>query len=96
MRMPLPMENHTNEIFNQPCQYTNLEDELRDINIQLKTALSQTEWRVYTLLYTQHYSEDEVMKTMDFHPVAGRKILTKIKQNIKKVSIALVHEKTRG
>lgn len=94
LRMPLPLENHSNEVLSHECKYLDLEKELEDIHTQLKKDFSVTEWKIYELLYIQHNSEEQVIKLMNFHPATGAKIIFKIKQNIKKIGKKVIQTQT--
>lgn len=66
VKLPLPIENHTQEINNAPHQEINYNTTIPLLQKRLKIVLSPTEWKIYQLCYIDFKTDREVAQLMDF------------------------------
>jgi len=66
-KMPLPLENHSNEIQNVfQKDYTDIELAAEKLHKKMKEILKPNEWSIYKFLYIEHKSELEAAKLMGY------------------------------
>ncbi len=88
-KMPLPLDNHINEIFSMPDTSTNIEDQVIDLHKRMKVVLTPSQYRIYTYLYIDGLEDNEVARIMNYKTKEkdknpGYKILC----NVKKIIVA--------
>ncbi len=66
VKMPLPLENHAQEVSNLPDVNGNLETEMEHLHFKLKDVLTKSEWEIYYRLYILHKSDEETAKELGF------------------------------
>lgn len=66
VKIPLPLENHSQEIFKSSSEDCDLESNFKRLNKALETHLKPTEWKVYQYLYIENLSEEETAKKMGY------------------------------
>lgn len=80
VQLPLPIENHTQEVNNQPHQNLDYDKSIPKLNQRLKVYLKPIEWRVYSLCYIENKSDKEVAEIMDFKYEKSHKRYKRISQ----------------
>lgn len=92
-RLPVALENHTNEAYNRPDQTTDLEHAIGGLHEKMKEVLTKSEWEIYRRLYVEHKSEEEAAQELGFKTTErGRKMGYKRIRQVK----TLVLKKARG
>lgn len=86
-KLPVSMENHTQEIYNKPSQELNIDDGVEDIHSKLKNKLKPNEWIFYSKVYIEHKSELEAAKALGYKTTeknrdAGYKQIKNLKKSI--------------
>lgn len=66
IKIPLPLENHEQEVFNMHEDKVDLQKNILKIHEKMKESLRPIEWRVYNYLYIQNLSEEEAAKKMGY------------------------------
>jgi RNA polymerase sigma factor (sigma-70 family) len=64
IKLPLPLENHSQEVFNlqsHNCDYQKAEERL---HIEMKKKLKENEWVVYQLMYIENLTDVQIAKKM--------------------------------
>lgn len=85
IKLPLPMENHLQEVFDMPCESLDIDKSSENLHEKMLKILRPNEAKVYKLLYIEHKSEEEVSSIMEFKSSErGRKSGYKQLGNIKK------------
>lgn len=87
IKLALPIDNHSNEVFNIKGQNIDIEETAKNIHERMKSLLNLHEFKVYTLLFIKNLTEEQVAKTMKYKTneagrKAGYRILNAIKKNI--------------
>lgn len=88
IKLPLPMENHTKEIDQHHDTSIDFDASIKKLNALLKTSLSDTHYAVYTMLFFEHKTEEEVAKFMGYktnekNRTAGYKQIKNLKKMLK-------------
>jgi RNA polymerase sigma factor (sigma-70 family) len=66
IKIPVPLENHSQEVFNQSEDKIDLENNIIRIHKKMKEILKPIEWKVYKALYVDNKSEEETAKLMGY------------------------------
>lgn len=66
VKMPLPLENHAQEIYTNYSDDINLYSNMKRLNEALEKHLKPVEWKVYKLLYIDNIDEDEAAQKMGY------------------------------
>ena len=66
IRLPLPTENHINEISEIPEENFDLEKSIKNFHIKMEGELKPHEYRIYKCLYIEHMTEEETAKKLGF------------------------------
>jgi DNA-directed RNA polymerase specialized sigma24 family protein len=87
VKLPLPLENHSQEVFNQTSDNINIEKTAENVHIYMAKILKPIELRVYKYLYIDHKSEEEVAELMGYasnekNRPKGYKTISNIKKSI--------------
>jgi len=87
LKIPLPLENHSQEVFNQSGDFFDIESNIIKLHKKMKETLKPIEWKVYLGLYVHNKSEKEVAhelgyKTSEKNRSPGYKQITNIKKSI--------------
>lgn len=109
IQLPLPMENHTNEVFELKGQNIDIEKSGHNLYLKMKTILKPLELIVYKGLFVDHKSELEVAQLLGLRstekgrePGYGRVsqlkkiILVKVKQVLKEGDVEIVGDNEHG
>lgn len=97
IKLPLPMENHTKEIDAYEDTSINFSDSIKRLNELLKESLSDIHYQVYTMLFFEHKTEDEVAKFMGYktnekNRAAGYKQIKNLKKMLKTKAQKIISE----
>jgi DNA-directed RNA polymerase specialized sigma24 family protein len=87
VKLPLPIENHTNEIYDQKCGAFDLDKSAKILHAKMENKLKPVEWKIYQMIYIQHLSDEEVaiqmgFKTTEKNRTIGYKRIRQIKNSI--------------
>ncbi len=66
IKMPVPIDNHSNEISEIPEETNTLSEDLASLHVQMKKILKPTEYIVYEGLFILHESEEIIAKKAGF------------------------------
>lgn len=66
VKLPVSIENHTQELFEMPSESFELEKAIENFHIKMKEVLKPIEWKIYNLLYVKNVSEAEAAKEMGY------------------------------
>ena len=93
IKLPLPLENHSQEVFNMQCDSLDIERTSKNIHAHMIRILKPIEAKIYRLLYLENKSETDVAKTMGYKTnEKGRSPGYKQLKNIKKSIILKVRK----
>lgn len=86
-KLPLPIENHTEEVHSLPDTDFDLEKSTQNLHQKMQEILKPFEFRIYRYLYIDHKTEEEVAKIMKYKTTektreAGYKQIYNIKRII--------------
>jgi len=65
-KLPVSLENHTQEVFNMRHDIFNLETSSQNLHNKMEKALKPIEWKFYSLAYIEHKSEEDIAKIMGY------------------------------
>tara|TARA_Y100001973_G_scaffold105479_2_gene178826 strand:+ start:238 stop:924 length:687 start_codon:yes stop_codon:yes gene_type:complete len=87
VKIPLPLENHEQEVFNQHIESIDLQKNIRKIHKKMQEVLKPLEWKVYTFLYIENLTEEQAAKKMGYktsekNRSPGYKQIKNIQKNI--------------
>ena len=88
-KLPLSLEDHSQEVFNRPADGVDIEDAGRRLHKEMKKTLKPVEWTVYEHLYINNGSENELAKIMGYKTTEknrspGYKWINNVKKSIMK------------
>ena len=88
-KLPLPLENHAQEVFNKPQDYMDIESASNKLHTKMEEVLKPIEWTIYKYLYIDFLDEDEVAikmgyRTTEKNRTPGYKQIKNIKKSILK------------
>jgi len=66
IKIPVPLENHEQEVFNLHGQNADLQGNIEKIHEKMKNNLKPLEWKVYKLLYIDNLTEEQAAKKMGY------------------------------
>jgi DNA-directed RNA polymerase specialized sigma24 family protein len=97
IKMPLPMENHLQEVNMRQDFSIDFETPIEKINELLRQHLSETHYKVYIMLFFEHQSEEEVAKFMGYKTTeknrkAGYKQIKNLKRMLKEKVEYIIRE----
>ena len=85
IKLPVALENHTQEVHNIIEDEVDIEKTAKNIHAKMQQVLKPIEWKFYDLYYVQHKSEEESAKSMGYKTTEkNRKIGYKQVKNLKK------------
>jgi DNA-directed RNA polymerase specialized sigma24 family protein len=85
IKLPVALENHTQEVHNIIEDEINIEKTAKNIHTKMQQVLKPIEWKFYELYYIKHKSEEESAKLMGYKTTEkNRKIGYKQVKNLKK------------
>jgi hypothetical protein len=74
VRMPLPLENHIQEVCAIPQESLDLDRAAEGLHAKIKEKLTQSEWEVYRRLYIEGQDEAKIAEELGFKTTeSGRK-----------------------
>lgn len=97
IKLPLPIENHAKEIDQHHDTSINFDDSIEKLNALLKQSLSEAHYTVYTMLFFDHKTEEEVAKFMGYktnekNRTAGYKQIKNLKKMLKAKAQEIINE----
>ena len=85
IKLPVALENHTQEVHNIIEDEIDIEKTAKNIHTKMQQILKPIEWKFYELYYIKHKSEEESAKLMGYKTTEkNRKIGYKQVKNLKK------------
>jgi len=85
IKLPVALENHTQEVHNIIEDEIDIEKAAQNIHLKMRQVLKPIEWKFYELYYIQHKSEEDSAKFMGYKTSEkNRKIGYKQVKNLKK------------
>jgi DNA-directed RNA polymerase specialized sigma24 family protein len=85
IKLPVALENHTQEVHNIIENEIDIEKTAKNIHAKMQQVLKPIEWKFYDLYYVQHKSEEESARSMGYKTTEkNRKIGYKQVKNLKK------------
>lgn len=92
-KLPVPLENHVQEVFNQCNDSIDIEKSSANLHARMEQVLKPTEWKVYKSLYIDDKTEEETAKMLGYKTnELGRSPGYKMLMNIKKSIIIKAHK----
>lgn len=87
VKLPLPIENHSNEVSEQKCGTFDIDKSARILHSKMELKLKPTEWKVYEMIYIKNLSDEETaalmgFKTTEKNRTIGYKRIRQIKNSI--------------
>lgn len=65
-KLPLPLEHHTQEVYNKKEGSIDIEKSSANLHVQMKKVLKPSEWKVYNYLYIEGKTDEEVAALMEY------------------------------
>lgn len=96
-RLPVSIENHSQEVFSMPEESVDVERVARELYDRVQTVLSPIELKVYKSLFVDFQSEEEAAKLMGYRTsernrAAGYRRIKQIRRSIMEKVRKLVSE----
>ena len=104
-KLPLPLENHTQEVHNQPNDYLDIEHAAKKLHKAVAKILKPVELTVYKYLYVENIDEEAVAKKMGYKTSEKNRspgykqiknikksIINKVKKLLEKGDVDIFHE----
>ncbi len=66
VKIPLPLETHTQEVESISSDFIDYESAAAAIHIRIKTKLTKIQYKIYEMLYILNLSEDEIAMRMGY------------------------------
>lgn len=97
VKLPVSMENHQNEMNERSEYYGNIDKQIESLKIKIKCRLTDTEYKIFIMLYIQHLEEADVAEKMGFKTSekrrkAGYRQIINYKKSIIKKAKKLLEE----
>ena len=97
IKLPLPIENHSQEVNQQQDSGIDFSDSVSKLNDILKAELSECHYTVYIMLFFEHKSDEEVAKFMGYksnekNRKAGYKQIKNLKKMLKQKAEDIINE----
>lgn len=97
IKLPLPLENHSQEINDKPQSNISFDESINRLNLLLKDQLSETHYAVYIMLFFEHKTEDEVAQFMGYksnekNRKTGYKQIKNLKKMLKQKAEQIIKE----
>ena len=91
VKIPLPLENHSQEVFNMSEDKVDLQRNIDKIHSKMQEVLKPLEWKIYQCLYKENLTEEQTAKRMGYKTTEkNRSPGYKQIKNIQKIIIAKV------
>lgn len=86
-KLPVSLENHTQEVFNMRHDVFDIEISSQNLHKKMEKVLKPIEWKFYSLAYIHHKTEEEIAKIMGYkssekNRLAGYKQIRNLKKTI--------------
>jgi hypothetical protein len=99
VKLPVSMENHTNEVFEIADSVSYLTEDIEKLHSTMKRILKPIEWKVYKGLYIDHKDENQIAKhlgliTNEKGRTPGYRYLINLKKQI--IKKAQIYIKAHG
>ena len=104
-KLPLPLENHTQEVHNKPQDYLDIEHAAEKLHKAVEKILKPVELTVYKHLYIENLDEEAVAKKMGYKTSEKNRspgykqiknikksIIKKVKKLLEKGDVDIFHE----
>ncbi len=92
-KLPLPLENHQQEVYDLQSDHVNIEKTAPNIHAKMKLILKKHEWKVYDYLFLQNLSEEETARRLGYKPSRRNKnVQWKMLSNIRKIIVTKVRK----
>ena len=87
VKIPVPLENHEQEVFNLHAESIDLQKNIGKIHSKMQEILKPIEWKVYAFLYIENLTEEQAAKKMGYktsekNRSPGYKQIKNIQKNI--------------
>lgn len=87
IKLPLPIENHSQEVYSKPSEYIDLENYIDGFHEKIKKILKPTEWKIYKMAYIQGKPDEDIAKSMGYRTseknrINGYKRIRQLKNEI--------------
>lgn len=66
-KLPLPLESHSQEIYNIPEESFDISRQVEELREKLKISLTSLQYKIYTYLFIEGKTEDEVAKILGYN-----------------------------
>lgn len=66
VRLPLPLDNHTQQVYDIPFNELDIEATALVIHSKMQEILKPIEWKAYKLIFVEHKTDLEVAKAMGY------------------------------
>lgn len=66
VKLPVSIENHQNEVQDRPDHYADIDRQIKSLGEKIKAHLTDTENKIFIMLYVKHMDENEVAGKMGF------------------------------
>lgn len=66
LKIPVPLENHSQEVCNIPQDDLNIEKCIQLVHTKMHSTLKPIEWKVYKYLYIENQNEEDLAKLMGY------------------------------
>jgi len=66
VRLPVPIENHLNDVHKMPDTIFDLETSIKSLHFRIQKVLTNSEWEIYRRLYIENKDEEETAKELGF------------------------------
>lgn len=97
IKLPLPMENHKQEVDQQQDTPMHFENSIERLNALLREHLHEKHYRVYIMLFFEHRTDEEVAKYMGYktnekNRKAGYKQIKNLKNMLKEKAAQIIEK----
>jgi hypothetical protein len=65
-KLPVSLENHSQEVYDKPFQDVNLELIIPKLHAKMREKLKPIEWQVYRLRYIENKEDEQIAKTLGY------------------------------
>lgn len=66
VKLPVTIENHTQEVHNQQCRFFEQEGAIQKIAEELKTVLTEKQYIVFQMKYIENHTDEEISKRLGY------------------------------
>lgn len=88
VRLPVPMENHINEVHQKPDAVFNIDGAINGFHGRIQKVLTNSEWEIYRRLFVENKSDEETASELGFKTSEkGRKMGYKRIRQVKTIIV---------